>query len=165
MGDDESRGGRDGPGCDAALTGSEDSLPEVVLVNLPGSAAEDADGSVASLLSLLPRVRARLLPSETAELKQANARNSKVQARHGKAGKSRQDKGKTTQEASKDRQGKGKGKVRCRHGEGRHGKARQGMASRAEQDKAREGKARQGRARQSEASKAGQRKARQGKGG
>ena len=44
----------------ARLTCSEDSHAEVVLLNLPRSAAEHAESSAASLLSLLPRASARL---------------------------------------------------------------------------------------------------------
>ena len=43
----------------ASLTCSEDSHAEVVLLNLPRSAAEHAEGSAASPLGLLPRASAR----------------------------------------------------------------------------------------------------------
>ena len=46
-------------GCAASLTCSEDSHAEVVLLNLPRSAAEHAESSATSLLSLLPRASAR----------------------------------------------------------------------------------------------------------
>ena len=46
-------------GCAASLTCSEDSHAEVVLLNLPGNAAEHAEGSAASPLSLPARAGAR----------------------------------------------------------------------------------------------------------